>query len=121
MILAISTTADGNTIIYTRAADRSTAFLETIGDFLTFAGGDSIWKSFQTKVAAFVNSNGGTAAIVARFCQRFKWSVVKIILSPQGSSAEALAAMIVSANKEAESRNGLSEGTRQRELQPELG
>ena len=41
-----------------------------------------------------MNTNGGTAAIVGRFCQRFKWSVVKIILSPQGSSAEALAAMI---------------------------
>jgi hypothetical protein len=78
--------SNGDHVFYTKGADRSTGFLATAGDFITFTGADLLWKSFQDKLASFVNANGGIAAKVARFSQRFKWSVVNIILSPQGSS-----------------------------------
>lgn len=78
--------SNGDHVFYTRGADRSTGARETMGDFLTYGGADQLWKSFQNKLVAFVNANGGSAAPVARFSERFKWSVVNILLSPQGSS-----------------------------------
>jgi hypothetical protein len=78
---------DGTTIIYTRGADRSTW---GIGQTLVFAGADHLWKSFQDRVVAFINSNGGSASKLARFSERFHPDVVRILYG--SSSARSLGA-----------------------------
>ncbi|MBT8410001.1 MAG: DUF3238 domain-containing protein, partial [Alphaproteobacteria bacterium] len=75
---------DGH-VFYTRAADRAT---DGIAETIVFAGADHLWKSFQTKLAAFINDNGGSATILPRFAERFHPDVVRI-LYPAGA-AQAL-------------------------------
>lgn len=72
-------------VFYTRGADRSTL---GIAETLIFAGGDSLWKSFQRKLAAFINANGGAATAPARFSERFHADVVRILFG--GASAQAM-------------------------------
>lgn len=66
----------GDLILFSRAADRTTGALETIGDFISYGAADQLWQSFQDKVVAFVNANGGAARIEPRISKRLKWSVV---------------------------------------------
>jgi hypothetical protein len=73
-------TATGELHFYTRGADRSTQAPETMFDVLTFRGGDALWRSFQRKVAEFINTNGGSAVSLDRFSRRFNWTVVRTLL-----------------------------------------
>jgi N-acetyl-anhydromuramyl-L-alanine amidase AmpD len=67
---------DGVTTFYTRGADRATlGFPGT--ETLIFAGAEKLWESFQTKLAAFVNDNGGTAEILEPFSERFNATAVR--------------------------------------------
>lgn len=75
----------GGYVFYTRGTDRAT---QGIGETLVFAGADHLWKSFQTKLAEFVNDNGGSASILPRFSKRFHPDVVRILYG--GASAQGL-------------------------------
>lgn len=60
----------GKTTFYTRGADRATlGFPGT--EHLIFLGGEKVWESFQRKLAAFINDNGGVAEIISPFSERF--------------------------------------------------
>ena len=67
---------DNLTTFYTRGADRATlGFPGT--ETLIYAGGEALWESFQSKLAAFINDNGGAATIVAPFSERFNPTAVR--------------------------------------------
>ncbi len=70
-------------VFYTRGADRSTAALETLfSEALTFAKGDQLWRSFQSRLSAFINhpDRDGEAELVEPFSRRFKWTLVNGLL-----------------------------------------
>jgi hypothetical protein len=48
--------------------------------FLTYAGGDLLWSSIQTKTTDFINSNGGQSTIIPAETYRPKWSKVRAAL-----------------------------------------
>jgi N-acetyl-anhydromuramyl-L-alanine amidase AmpD len=63
------------TTFYSRGADRATlGFPGT--ESLTFKGGEILWESFQEKLAAFINDNGGSAEIITPFSERFNPTAV---------------------------------------------
>ena len=62
-----------NNIIYVRGADRATKPLEAFFTQLAFLGGDALWRSFQEKLKAFVDSHGGQATILPPFRQDLPW------------------------------------------------
>ena len=77
---------EGSTVIfYTRGADRST---QGLGETIVFAGADHLWKSFQRKMAAFINNHGGAASVLTPFAERFHPDVVRILYG--SSSAQSL-------------------------------
>jgi len=41
-----------------------------------FAGADALWTSFQQKVVAYVNGNGGAATVAPRTWNRYPWNAV---------------------------------------------
>ncbi|HWH42704.1 MAG TPA: papain-like cysteine protease family protein [Usitatibacter sp.] len=66
----------GVTTFYTRGADRATlGFPGT--ESLIFKGGEMLWESFQRKLSAFINDNGGAAEIIAPFSERFDATAVR--------------------------------------------
>jgi hypothetical protein len=77
---------DGSYSFFTKGADRPTlpggpAFYAAI-----FSGADTLWKSFQNKVAAFVTSHGGIATIEPPISERYDWREVQFrYCSPSGS------------------------------------
>jgi N-acetyl-anhydromuramyl-L-alanine amidase AmpD len=67
---------DGTTTFYTRGADRATlGFPGT--ESLIFYGGKKVWESFQSKLAAFINDNGGMAQIISPFSERFNATAMR--------------------------------------------
>ena len=62
-------------VFYTRAADRAT-FLPPPMDWAVFDGADRLWRSLQSLVADYVNTNGGTASVVAPFSVQFAYSAL---------------------------------------------
>ena len=76
----------GGYVFYTQGADRLTNYGQALiglvtkaaaGKELQFTQADQLWKSLQTKVAAFVNSHGAHATINPPITNRPKWSDVK--------------------------------------------
>jgi N-acetyl-anhydromuramyl-L-alanine amidase AmpD len=67
---------DKTTTFYTRGADRATlGFPGT--EHAIFYGGEKLWQSFQHKLAAFINNNGGEAEILEPFSERFDAQAVR--------------------------------------------
>jgi hypothetical protein len=67
----------GESIFYTRGADRVTTWVDDLAADIVFTAGHRVWISFQKKVAAFVNSNGGLATIIPAISNRYDWSTVQ--------------------------------------------
>ena len=64
--------------IYTRAADR--ALDDSVlapSEKTVFDGADALWKSFQARVSAYLNQQGGDAAGSAPTIRRPDWSEIK--------------------------------------------
>ena len=81
---------DGVTTFYTRGTDRATlGFPGT--ETLIFAGGERLWESFQSRLAAFINDKGGEAEILAPFSERFNPTAIREELGGF-ETAQALAA-----------------------------
>jgi hypothetical protein len=77
------TNADGSFTFYTRGADRTTALLDLTAANAVYSGADTLWQSFQTKVAAYVNANRGSATAGPRIWARYRWPTVSArYLSP---------------------------------------
>jgi len=72
----VRTGSDGAVVVYTRGADRAT---DGLGESIAFFGADHLWKSFQRKLADWVNANGGSASAPTPFSQRFHPRVVDIL------------------------------------------
>jgi hypothetical protein len=70
-------TVAGEFIFYTRAADRLTTWVDEVAAETVFAGADSTWRSFQARLATFVNSNGGMAVVEAPTVNRYDWPSVQ--------------------------------------------
>lgn len=68
---------DGITTFYTRGADRSTMPIPGM-EWLIWQGAESLWQSFQQKVAAWANNNGGSATILTPFSQRFNPTAMRL-------------------------------------------
>jgi N-acetyl-anhydromuramyl-L-alanine amidase AmpD/V8-like Glu-specific endopeptidase len=67
---------DSTTTFYTRGADRATlGFPGT--ESAIFYGGEKLWESFQSKLAAFINDNGGAAKIIPPFSERFNATAMR--------------------------------------------
>jgi hypothetical protein len=69
---------------YTRGADRATRPMDEFWGIpgardIGFLQADKLWKSFQTKVANLVNTNGGKAEIDTKavFSKRFDWESIR--------------------------------------------
>lgn len=88
----VRTDADGTVVVYTRGADRAT---DGIGEGIAFFGADHLWRSFQARVVAFVQAQGGVAAAAAPFSERFHPRLVEILYG-QGTVAQALSAQAFS-------------------------
>ena len=76
--------SDGSYTFFTRGVDRITTQLNATAQYLTgavFNGGDKLWKSFQSKLASYVNSNGGSAKVVEPTINRVDWDMVRHILT----------------------------------------
>ena len=67
------TNDDGSHTFYTRGADRTTAWVDDAMHVMVFAKADQLWKSFQTKLASFVNDNSGVATVEASTSKRYNW------------------------------------------------
>lgn len=65
---------------YTMGVDRTTDFFITAGNWISFDAGfaaaDALWKSVQSKMENFVNTNGGQAYKVAPVIARPRWNHV---------------------------------------------
>ncbi len=67
----------GEFVFYVRGADRLTTFIDEILGETVFAGANNLWLSFQRRVAAFVNGNGGLATIESPLSDRYDWLAVQ--------------------------------------------
>jgi N-acetyl-anhydromuramyl-L-alanine amidase AmpD len=66
----------GATTFYARGADRATlGFPGT--EWLIFKGAEMLWESFQRKLSAFINDNGGAAEILEPFSERFNPTAIR--------------------------------------------
>jgi len=67
----------GEFIFYTRGADRTTSQLDNALAATVFGAAHRLWLSFQRRLAAFVNSNGGSAGIEVPVSNRYDWPTVQ--------------------------------------------
>jgi hypothetical protein len=67
----------GEFVFYTRGADRTTTVVDSRLAATVFGAAHHLWKSFQLRVAAFVNNNGGRAHIEDAKSDRYDWGTVK--------------------------------------------
>jgi len=74
-MFAYSVDREGDMIIYTRGADRTTYSM--LPDGLIFAPGTATWKLMQTNLVNFINSNGGKAEKKTTFHRNYDWEDVK--------------------------------------------
>lgn len=88
----VRTDTEGAAVVYTRAADRAT---DGLGESLVFFGADQAWKIFQRKVAEFVQAQGGAAAVVPPFSERFHPRLVDILFG-HGTVAQSLSSQAFS-------------------------
>lgn len=83
-------TDHGSVYFYTRGADRATlAFPGTENSI--YAGGDSLWRSFQRTLAAYINNAGGQATIMPPFSERFNPGAIRAMFGWGESQAQAQA------------------------------
>lgn len=69
---------NGSLVFYARGADRATSnILDRSISRLVFAGGDSLWKSFQHQLTSFVNTYGGSARVGRTVSHRCDWDNVR--------------------------------------------
>jgi hypothetical protein len=68
---------DGSYIFYVRGADRPTSADDDSLSSIEFRGADLGWKSLQSRIAEFVNDNGGQAFEEPSFSARFPWDSVR--------------------------------------------
>jgi GH24 family phage-related lysozyme (muramidase)/uncharacterized protein YycO len=72
------TPADGGGyLFYTRGADRTTGLLDLAAMSMVYSSAHNLWLSFQNAVAAFVNSQGGSATAGSATSIRTPWPDVK--------------------------------------------
>lgn len=64
-------------IFYTRGADRTTSVADALGEATVFGAAHQLWLSFQRRLAAYVNSNGGRATAEQASATRYDWPTVK--------------------------------------------
>ena len=64
-------------IFYTRGADRITGFLDNLVSSIVFSSADKLWRSLQTNISNFVNTNGGLAVSLNPISDRFNWDDIK--------------------------------------------
>jgi len=69
--------AAGESVFYTRGADRTTSIADELGSAMVFGAAHQLWLSFQRRLAAFVNNNGGLATAEAPSSNRFDWPSVQ--------------------------------------------
>lgn len=74
---------DGGAYFYTRGADRTSEFGETLLDFISYEKADKLWTSFTNKLNDFVNDNGGFAGTFNRISERVNWNAASILLRGQ--------------------------------------
>jgi hypothetical protein len=67
---------DGRTTFYTRGADRATLGFPGTESAIFYAG-EKLWESFQSKLASFINDNGGVAEIIPPFSERFNATAMR--------------------------------------------
>lgn len=78
-----STNSDGSYTFFTKGVDRITTQFNSTAQYFTnaiFGGGDKLWASFQTKLAGYVNENGGQASVVEPVKHRVNWDLVRSYL-----------------------------------------
>ncbi|RVX40773.1 hypothetical protein EDD27_3198 [Nonomuraea polychroma] len=73
----IKPTESGSWIFYTRGADRTSGFLESIGSGITFNLADMLWFSLQERVEAWVRAHGGAAQALPKEGGRYRWARVR--------------------------------------------
>ncbi|KAL8925785.1 MAG: hypothetical protein Q9208_003282 [Pyrenodesmia sp. 3 TL-2023] len=64
----------GNPVICTRGVDRPTSLHVAAGAFFAYSQQAKLWQSFLTKVADFVNKNGGQAHVVPHVQKFLLWN-----------------------------------------------
>lgn len=69
--------AAGEFVFFTRGADRTTSALDNAMSATVFGAAHNLWLSFQRRLAAFVNSNGGLATIEDATSNRYDWPTVQ--------------------------------------------
>ena len=67
----------GGFVFYSRGADRTTGLLDLATMSIVYSSAHNLWLSFQGGVAAFVNSNGGSATIGSATSIRTPWPDVQ--------------------------------------------
>ncbi len=83
------------TTFYTRGADRATlGFPGT--ERAIFKGGELLWESFQSKLADFINDNGGDAEVLDPFSERFDAQAIREELG-KFAGAQSLASRAMAA------------------------
>lgn len=63
--------------IYTRAADRALDDGLLPSEQRVFDGADALWRSFQARVATYVNQRGGEAVVATTTIHRPQWATVR--------------------------------------------
>lgn len=74
---------DGSFTFYTRGVDRLTDFVTTKAQEyanIPFSQADSLWKTFQNKINAFVNSHQGNSSVSSQEIYRPDWDKVKAVI-----------------------------------------
>ncbi|MFD5321478.1 peptidoglycan-binding protein [Streptomyces sp. NPDC127098] len=69
--------AAGEFVFHTRGADRTTSVVDSVAEATVFGAAHRLWLSFQRRLAAFVNGNGGQATIENATSARYDWPTVQ--------------------------------------------
>ncbi|HEY0596171.1 papain-like cysteine protease family protein [Sphingopyxis sp.] len=87
-------------VFYTRGADRSTAPLPGT-EWIIWQGAEALWQSFQAKMVAFINGNGGEASARTPFSERFNATAVRLTYGNFGAASTSAMGLGFSAGPEA--------------------
>lgn len=67
----------GGFVYFIRGMDRVSTLVHAAGMAAVFASSDHVWRSWQQRVAEFVNGNRGAAAVEPSVANRYDWEEVK--------------------------------------------
>ncbi len=90
-------------VFYTRGADRSTAPLPGT-EWIIWQGAEALWQSFQAKMVAFINGNGGEASARTPFSERFNATAVRLTYGNFGAASTSALGLGFSTEGEARQR-----------------